>query len=57
MSTTTGPQASDDDKNETEPADVAKSEVRKDAVGAEIGMMPEGEGSTFEPEEDLEAQT
>jgi hypothetical protein len=57
MSTTTGPQASDDDKNETEPQDVEKSEVRKEAVGAEIGMMPEGEGSTFEPEEDLEAQT
>ena len=57
MSATTGPQSSDDDKNEPEPQDVQKSEVQKEAVGAEIGMMPEGEGSSFEPEEDPEAQS
>ena len=44
MSATTGPQASDDDKNEPEPQDVEKSEA-KEAVGAEIGIMPEGEGA------------
>jgi hypothetical protein len=38
--------------------DVEKPEGRKKAVaGAEIGMMPEGKGSTFEPEEDTEAQS
>jgi hypothetical protein len=57
MSTTTGPQTSDDDKNESEPQDAEKSEGRKEVAGAEIGMMPEGEGSTFEPEEDSEAQS
>ena len=57
MSATTGPQASDEDKNEPEPQDVEKSEVQKEAVGAEIGIMPEGEGSSFEPEEDPEAQS
>jgi hypothetical protein len=29
--------------------------LTKAAVGAEIGMMPERTGSTFEPEEDTEA--
>jgi hypothetical protein len=37
---------------------VEEPEGRKKAVaGAEIGMMPEGKGSTFEPEEDTEAQS
>jgi hypothetical protein len=57
MSTTTGPQSSDDDENEPEPQDVQNSEVQKESAGVEIGMMPEGEGSSFEPEEDPEAQT
>jgi hypothetical protein len=57
MSTSTGPQSSDDDKNEPEPRDVQSSEVQKKSAGVEIGMMPEGEGSSFEPEEDPEAQT
>jgi len=58
MSTTTGPQASDDDKNEPEPQDVEKSAGKEKAVaGAEIGIMPQGEGSSFEPEEDPEAQS
>jgi hypothetical protein len=58
MSTTTGPQASDDDKNEPGPQDVEKSAGKEKAVaGAEIGIMPEGEGSSFEPEEDPEAQS
>jgi glyoxylase I family protein len=35
---------------------VEKPEGRK-KVGAEIGMMPEGRGSTFEPEEDTKAQS
>jgi hypothetical protein len=30
---------------------------RKAVAGAEIGMMPEGKGSTFEPEEDTKAQS
>jgi glyoxylase I family protein len=35
------------------PPHLEKPEGRKKAVaGAEIGMMPEGKGSTFEPEED-----
>jgi hypothetical protein len=57
MSTTTGPQSSDDDKNEPETQDVQSSEVQKESAGVEIGMMPEGQGSSFEPEEDPEAQT
>ena len=57
MSTTTGPQSSDDDKNEPESQDVQNSELQKESAGVEIGMMPEGEGSSFEPEEDPEAQT
>jgi hypothetical protein len=57
MSATTGPQSSDEDKNEPERQDVEKSEVQREAVGAEIGIMPEGEGSSFEPEEDPEAQS
>jgi hypothetical protein len=37
--------------------DIEKPEGRKKAVaGVEIGMMPGGQGSTFEPEEDREPQ-
>ena len=57
MSTTTGPQSSDDDKPEPESQDVQNSELQKESAGVEIGLMPEGEGSSFEPEEDPEAQT
>ena len=39
------------------PGPVEKPEGRKKAVaGAEIEMMPEGKGSTFEPEEDTEVE-
>ena len=39
------------------PPDIEKPGGRKKAVaGVEIGMMPEGQGSTFEPEEDWEPQ-
>jgi hypothetical protein len=55
MSTTTGPEASDQDESQPDARNVEKPEGRKKAVaGAEIGMMPEGQGSTFEPEEDVE---
>jgi hypothetical protein len=38
------------------PPHVEKPEGRKKTgAGAEIGMMPEGKGSTFEPEEGTEA--
>jgi hypothetical protein len=66
MSTATGPEASDQDGSQPEQdgsqpeprdGDVEKPEGRKKAVaGVEIGMMPEGQGSTFEPEEDREPQ-
>jgi glyoxylase I family protein len=40
------------------PTQVEKPKGRKKAVaGAEVGMMPEGKGSTFEPEEDSKAQS
>ena len=56
MSATTGPQASDEDKNE-QNARTSRIRSPEEAVGAEIGIMPEGEGSSFEPEEDPEAQS
>ena len=57
VSTTAGPEASDQDESQPEPRDIEKPEGRKKAVaGIEIGMMPEGQGSTFEPEEDREPQ-
>jgi hypothetical protein len=57
MSTTAGAEASDQDESQPEPRDTEKPEGRKKAVaGVEIGMMPEGQGSTFEPEEDREPQ-
>jgi hypothetical protein len=59
MSTTAGPDASDQDESQPEPrdGDIEKPEDSKKAVpGVEIGMMPEGQGSTFEPEEDREPQ-
>jgi hypothetical protein len=58
MSTTTGPEASGHNENQPDPRDVETPEGGEKAVaGAEIGIMPEGEGSTFEPEEDPEAQS
>jgi hypothetical protein len=57
VSTTAGPEASDQDESQPEPRDIEKPGGRKKAVaGVEIGMMPEGQGSTFEPEEDREPQ-
>jgi hypothetical protein len=57
MSTTAGPEASDQDESQPDPSDIEKPEGKKKAVaGVEIGMMPEGQGSTFEPEEDGEPQ-
>jgi hypothetical protein len=58
MSTTTGPEASGHNENQPDSHDFEKPEGEEKAVaGAEIGIMPEGEGSTFEPEEDPEAQS
>jgi hypothetical protein len=49
--------ASDQDESQPEPRDIEKPEGRKKTVaGVEIGMMPEGQGSTFEPEEGRELQ-
>ena len=57
MSTTAGPEVSDQDESQPERRDIEKPESRKKAVaGVEIGMMPGGQGSTFEPEEDREPQ-
>lgn len=57
MSTTSGPETSGRDEGQPDPRDVEKPEVQgKTSPGVEIGMMPEGEGSSFEPEEDPEAQ-
>ena len=57
MSTPAGPEASDQDESQPEPRDIEKPEGRKKAVaGVEIGTMPEGQGSMFEPEEDREPQ-
>ena len=58
ISNTAGPEVSDQDESQPERRDIEKPESRKKAVaGVEIGMMPEGQGSTFEPEEDTEAQS
>jgi hypothetical protein len=58
MSNTTGPEASGQNESQPDRRDVTKSESGEKAdVGVEIGIMPEGEGSTFEPEEDPEAQS
>jgi hypothetical protein len=57
ISNTAGPEVSDQDESQPERRDIEKPESRKKAVaGVEIGMMPEGQGSTFEPEEDREPQ-
>ncbi len=57
MSDMTGPEASGPN-NKPDPRDVENPEGgEKAAAGVEIGIMPEGEGSTFEPEEDPEAQS
>jgi hypothetical protein len=57
FSNTAGPEASDQDESQPEPRDIENPEGGKKAVpGVEIGMMPEGQGSTFEPEEDREPQ-
>jgi hypothetical protein len=58
MSTTTGPEASGQNESQPDTRDVEKPESgEKPVAGVEIGIMPEGEGSTFEPEEDPEAQS
>jgi hypothetical protein len=58
MSDMTGPEASGPDESQPDSRDVEKPEGgEKPAAGAEIGIMPEGEGSSFEPEEDPEAQS
>ena len=57
MNITSGPETSGQDENQPDPRDVEKHEsAEKPVAGVEIGMMPEGEGSSFEPEEDPEAQ-
>ena len=57
MSSTTGPEASGNE-SQPDPRDVENPEGgEKPVAGVEIGIMPEGEGSTFEPEEDSEAQS
>jgi hypothetical protein len=58
MSTTTGPEASGPNESQPDPREVENPEGgEKPVAGVEIGIMPEGEGSTFEPEEDPEAQS
>jgi hypothetical protein len=58
MSTTPGQEASSQDESQSDSRDVEKPEGgEKPVAGVEIGMMPEGEGSSFEPEEDPEAQS
>ena len=54
MTTTPNAPIPDDDQADSgSPTDVGHSPVGGDAPGAEIGVS-EGEGSTFEPEEDAE---
>jgi len=58
MSTTSGPETSGQDESQPDVRDAEKPERHeKSSPGVEIGMMPEGEGSSFEPEEDPEAQS
>lgn len=58
MSTTPGQEASGQDESQPDSRDVEKPErAEKAAAGVEIGMLPEGQGSSFEPEEDPEAQS
>ena len=58
MSNTTGPEASGQNESQPDPRDVEELESEaKPVAGVEIGIMPEGEGSSFEPEEDPEAQS
>ena len=55
---TTDPEASDQDETQPDTGEAGKPEYQdKPVAGAEIGIMPEGEGSSFEPEEDPEAQS
>jgi len=56
MSTTSDPETSDQDEPDSGEAEKPAYQ-EKSSPGVEIGMMPEGEGSSFEPEEDPEAQT
>ena len=57
MSTTTGSYDPGRDESQPDQSDAEKPEYQeKPVAGAEIGIMPEGEGSSFEPEEDPEAQ-
>jgi acyl dehydratase len=58
MSTTTGPEASGQNESQPDPREAEQPERQEKPVGgAEIGIMPEGQGSSFEPEEDPEAQS
>ena len=55
---TTDPEASDQDETQPDTGEAGKPEYQdKPVAGAEIGITPEGEGSSFEPEEDPEAQS
>ena len=59
MSAAASSEASDQDESQPEPrdGDIERPESRKKGVaGVQIGMIPEGQGSTFEPEEDREPQ-
>ena len=56
MSTTSDPETSGQDEPDSGEAQQPEYQ-EKSSPGVEIGMMPEGEGSSFEPEEDPEAQT
>jgi hypothetical protein len=57
MSATTGPDDAGQDESQRDDSDAEKPEYpEKPVAGAEIGIMPEGEGSSFEPEEDPQAQ-
>jgi hypothetical protein len=56
MSTTNGPETSGQDEADSREAEKPEYQ-KKSSPGVEIGMMPEGEGSSFEPEEDPEAQS
>lgn len=56
MTTTPDGPAPDDDQNRELPLDDPRSVGGDEPAGAEIGIS-EGEGSTFEPEEDAGAQS
>jgi hypothetical protein len=58
MNATMGPNDAGKDESQPDQSDAEKPEYQeKPVAGAEIGIMPEGEGSSFEPEEDPEEQS